>query len=60
MKKKFNTDTKLVGKGIRYDPNFVSPDDDFEDLTDPEVRLKDLKNVHASPSRITRSRDLII
>ncbi|KAF3629777.1 hypothetical protein FXO38_27516 [Capsicum annuum] len=31
-------------------------DDDFEDLTNPKVRLKDLKNVYASPSRITRSR----
>ncbi|KAM3281679.1 hypothetical protein P3S67_027325 [Capsicum chacoense] len=57
MKKKVNTDTKLAGKGIRYDPNFVAPDDDFEDLTNPDVRLNDLKNVHASPSRITRSQD---
>ncbi|KAF3661856.1 hypothetical protein FXO38_11456 [Capsicum annuum] len=56
IKKKFNTDTKLASKGIRYDPNFIATNDDFEDLTNPEVRLKDLKNVHASPSRITRSR----
>ncbi|KAM3322388.1 hypothetical protein P3S67_003539 [Capsicum chacoense] len=57
MAKKVNTDTKLAGNGIRYSPNFISPDDDFEDLTNPEVRLKNLKNVHASPSRITRPRD---
>ncbi|KAF3663527.1 hypothetical protein FXO37_11940 [Capsicum annuum] len=41
MKKKVNTDTKLAVKGIRYDPKFIAPDDDFEDLTNPEVRLKD-------------------
>ncbi|KAF3681093.1 hypothetical protein FXO38_01926 [Capsicum annuum] len=60
MKKKVNTATKLAGKGIRYDPSFVAPDDDFEDLTNPDVRLNNLKNVHASPSRITRSRGKLV
>ncbi|KAF3664468.1 hypothetical protein FXO38_10097 [Capsicum annuum] len=60
MKKKVNTDTKLAGKGIRYDLNFVAPDDDFKDLTNPDVRLNDLKNVHASPSRITRSQGKLV
>ncbi|KAF3672101.1 hypothetical protein FXO37_07690 [Capsicum annuum] len=46
IKKKVSIDTKLAGKGIRYDPNFVVTDDDFEDLTHRDVRLKDLKNVH--------------
>ncbi|KAF3659667.1 hypothetical protein FXO37_13871 [Capsicum annuum] len=60
FKKKISIDTKLAGKGIRYDPNFVVTDDDFKDLTNRDVRLKDLKNVHGSPSRITRSQDLVV
>ncbi|PHU01405.1 hypothetical protein BC332_31192 [Capsicum chinense] len=55
FKKKLNIDTKLAVKGIRYDPNFIVSDDDSEDLTNHDVQLKDLKNVDATPSRITRS-----
>ncbi|KAF3635319.1 hypothetical protein FXO37_26046 [Capsicum annuum] len=55
IKKNVSIDTKLAGKGIRYDPNFVVTAADFEDLTNRDVRLKDWKNAHGSPSRITRS-----
>ncbi|PHT29697.1 hypothetical protein CQW23_30709 [Capsicum baccatum] len=55
IKKKVNIDMKLAGKGIRYDPNFVVSDVDFEDFTNCDIQLKDLKNVHATSSRITRS-----
>ncbi|KAF3632925.1 hypothetical protein FXO37_27273 [Capsicum annuum] len=60
FKKKFNIDTKLAGKGIRYDPNFLVSDDDFEDLTNRDVQLKNLKNVYATPSRITRSQGKLL
>ncbi|KAF3675663.1 hypothetical protein FXO37_05723 [Capsicum annuum] len=53
IKKKVSTDTKLAGRGIRYYPKFVATNDAFEDLSNLDVRLKDLKNVNTSPSRIT-------
>ncbi|KAF3633100.1 hypothetical protein FXO38_25762 [Capsicum annuum] len=55
IKKNVSIDTKLASKGIRYDPNFVVTAADFKDLTNRDVRLKDWKNAHGSPSRITRS-----
>ncbi|KAM3252239.1 hypothetical protein P3L10_006309 [Capsicum annuum] len=60
IKKKVNIDKKLASKGIRYDPSFVVSDDDFENLTNRDVQLKDLKNVHATPSRITRSQGKLV
>ncbi|KAM3380256.1 hypothetical protein P3S68_005829 [Capsicum galapagoense] len=60
IKKNVSIDTKLAGKGIRYDPNFVVTAADFEDLTNRDVRLKDWKNVHGSPSRITRSQGKLV
>ncbi|KAM3251930.1 hypothetical protein P3L10_006000 [Capsicum annuum] len=60
IKIKVNIDTKLAGKGVRYDPNFVVSDDDFEDLTNRVVQLKNLKNVHTTPSRVTRSQGKLV
>ncbi|KAF3654130.1 hypothetical protein FXO37_16662 [Capsicum annuum] len=60
IKEKINIDTKLAGKGIRYDPNFIISDDNFEDFTNRDIQLKDLKNVHATRSRITRSQGKLV
>ncbi|KAM3342391.1 hypothetical protein P3S68_027357 [Capsicum galapagoense] len=60
LKKKLNIDMRLTGKGIRYDPNFVVSDDDFEGLINRDVQLKDLNNVHPTPSRITRSQGKLL